>query len=54
MDTKQAKHPVYAVVAAAIAREGVRHMFGLMGAATIRLTTDLMGGMVSQLGVQPE
>jgi len=35
-------HPVHRVVAAAIAREGVRDVFGLMGAATIRLTMDLI------------
>jgi len=34
--------PTYAVAAAAIAREGVRDVFGLMGAATIRLTIDLI------------
>lgn len=34
--------PTYAVAAAAIAREGVRDVFGLMGAATIRLTIELI------------
>ena len=36
------EHPVHRVVAEAIARQGVRDVFGLMGAATIRLTMDLI------------
>jgi acetolactate synthase-1/2/3 large subunit len=42
MGPDHATHPVYEVLAAAIAKQGVRDVFGLMGAATIRLTMDLV------------
>ena len=40
--SNKVSNPVYALVATAIAREGVTDVFGLMGATTIRLTISLI------------